>query len=86
MPAAAGMTCVREGDSVDFQSFVDSFFSPACITAVEKTASGGYESFEDVCIDAAVRKKEVHTYAHVSNVDIWGKPLSADDAARLITG
>lgn len=41
------------------------------------------QSFEDVCIDAAVRKKEVHTYAHVSNVDIWfdicGIPIDHED-------
>ena len=52
MPAAAGMTCVREGDSVDFQSFVDSFFSPAYITAVEKTASGGYGEIRIVAANA----------------------------------
>jgi hypothetical protein len=46
------MTCVREGDSVDFQSFVDSFFSPACITAVEKTASGGYGEIRIVAANA----------------------------------
>ena len=28
-------------------------------------------NFEDVCLRAAVKKKEVHTYAHIYNVDIW---------------
>lgn len=28
-------------------------------------------SFDEVCYRAAVEKKEVHTYAHISNVDIW---------------
>lgn len=36
-------------------------------------------SFEDVCYHAAVQKKEVHTYAHIYNVDVWfdiyGMPL-----------
>jgi len=29
------------------------------------------QSFEDVCYEAAILKKEVHTYAHISNVDVW---------------
>ena len=29
------------------------------------------QSFEDVCVDAAIKKKEVHTYAHINNVDLW---------------
>ena len=28
-------------------------------------------SFEEACYQAAVNKKEIHTYAHISNVDIW---------------
>ena len=28
-------------------------------------------NFEDVCFRAAVLKKEVHTYAHINNVDVW---------------
>ena len=28
-------------------------------------------SFEDVCFRAAVLKKEVHTYAHIPNVNVW---------------
>ena len=28
-------------------------------------------NFEDVCFRAAVQKKEVHTYAHIYNVDVW---------------
>ena len=28
-------------------------------------------SFEDVCYRAAVKKEEVHTYAHIGNVDVW---------------
>lgn len=28
-------------------------------------------SFEDVCFRAAIQKKDVHTYAHISNVDVW---------------
>ena len=28
-------------------------------------------SFEDACFCAAVKKKEVHTYAHINNVDVW---------------
>ena len=28
-------------------------------------------SFEDACYRAAVQKKEVHTYAHINNVDVW---------------
>ena len=28
-------------------------------------------NFEDVCYQAAVLRKEVHTYAHIANVDIW---------------
>ena len=27
--------------------------------------------FEDICYRAAVKKQEVHTYAHLSNIDIW---------------
>ena len=29
------------------------------------------KSFDEVCYQAAVLKKNVHTYAHISNVDIW---------------
>ena len=29
------------------------------------------QSFEDVCVDAAIKKKEIHTYAHINNVDLW---------------
>ena len=104
---------------MDFQSFVDSFFSPTCITSVEKTADGGYgeirivaanakyidmvdrrgvkfvpgrlytdffpqnQSFEDVCYSAAIEKKDVHTYAHISNVDVWfdiyGMPIDYNE-------
>ena len=104
---------------MDFQSFVDSLFSPSCITAVEKTANDGYgeirivaanakykdmitqrgmvfvpgslytdyfpqsQSFEDVCYESAILKKEVHTYAHISNVDVWfdiyGMPIDNVD-------
>ena len=28
-------------------------------------------SFEDACYQAAIQKKEVHTYAHLNNVDMW---------------
>ncbi len=28
-------------------------------------------SFEDVCYQASVEKKEIHTYAHLSNIDLW---------------
>ena len=28
-------------------------------------------NFEDVCFRAAILKKEVHTYAHIHNADIW---------------
>lgn len=28
-------------------------------------------NFEDVCYRSAVLKKEVHTYAHIYNVDVW---------------
>ena len=28
-------------------------------------------NFEDVCFQAAILKKEVHTYAHIYNVDVW---------------
>jgi diguanylate cyclase (GGDEF)-like protein len=28
-------------------------------------------NFEDVCFRAAILKKEVHTYAHIHNVDVW---------------
>lgn len=109
----------KKGDSVDFQSIVDSLFSPACIVSVEKRPDGGYGdirlaagnkkyadllglrmrpnvprksddssgsfvpglpyteyfqqniNFEDVAYNAAILKKEVHTYAHIYNVDIW---------------
>ena len=103
---------------MDFQKFVDSFFSPTCVVSVRKFEDGGYgeirlvagnkkytdmidlrvkndssdnqaegtafvsgklytdyfpqnKSFDDVCYQAAVLKKNVHTYAHISNVDIW---------------
>ena len=40
-------------------------------------------SFEDVCFQAAIQKKEVHTYAHINNVDVWfdiyGMPLDHND-------
>ena len=40
-------------------------------------------SFEDVCFRAAVGKTDVHTYAHLSNVDMWfdiyGIPLNLDE-------
>ncbi len=28
-------------------------------------------SFEEVCAKAAIQRKEVHTYAHIYNVDVW---------------
>jgi len=28
-------------------------------------------SFEEVCYKAAVLRKEIHTYAHIYNVDVW---------------
>ena len=28
-------------------------------------------SFEEVCFKAAILKQEVHTYAHINNVDVW---------------
>ena len=104
---------------MDFQNFADSFFSPTCITSVEKTADGGYgeirivaanakyidmvsrrgmkfvpgslytdffpqnQSFEDVCYSAAIEKRDVHTYAHISNVDVWfdiyGMPIDYNE-------
>ena len=40
-------------------------------------------SFEDVCFQAAILKKDVHTYAHINNVDMWfdiyGMPLDYTD-------
>ena len=40
-------------------------------------------SFEDVCYRAAVEKTEIHTYAHLSNVDMWfniySMPLDYED-------
>ena len=40
-------------------------------------------NFEDVCFRAAVLKKEVHTYAHINNVDVWfdiyAMPLEYED-------
>lgn len=40
-------------------------------------------SFEDVCSRSAVEKKEIHTYAHVYNVDVWfdiyAMPLELED-------
>ena len=40
-------------------------------------------SFEEVCFSAAVKKKEIHTYAHLSNIDVWfdiyGMPLDYED-------
>ena len=104
---------------MDFQKFVDTFYSPTCIVSVEKTKDGGYgeirlvagnkkytdmielrrkmgtlqpnadgeysfvpgrlytdyfpqnRNFADVCYRAAVEKTEIHTYAHLGNVDIW---------------
>lgn len=41
------------------------------------------KSFEEVCFNAAVNKKEVHTYAHLNNIDVWfdiyGMPLDYED-------
>ncbi len=40
-------------------------------------------SFEDVCYRAAILRTEVHTYAHISNVDVWfdiyGLPVDYQD-------
>ena len=40
-------------------------------------------SFEDVCYRAAVLKTEIHTYAHINNVDVWfdiyAMPLDQED-------
>lgn len=40
-------------------------------------------SFEEVCFNAAVKKKEIHTYAHLNNIDVWfdiyGMPLDYED-------
>ena len=104
---------------MEFQSIVDSLYSPASVFSVEKKPDGGYGeirlvtanckcintlmnrmdpkgssgdgvrqkpfvpgktyteyfqknvNFEDVCYRAAILKKEVHTYAHIHNVDVW---------------
>lgn len=116
---------------MDFQSFVDSVFSPTCVVSVEKTENGGYgdirlvaankkyaellalrmvndssdgskdvpytfvpgllytehipqnTSFEDACYRAAILRKEIHTYAHIYNVDVWfdiyAMPLEQED-------
>lgn len=113
--------------TVDFQSIVDAFCTPASIISVEKTGDGKYgdiryiagnkkytdmidirlkngttrvrefisgalytdyfpqnRSFEDVCYRAALKKEEVHTYAHISNVDVWfdiyAFPIDHEDA------
>ena len=40
-------------------------------------------NFEDVCFRAAIQKKEIHTYAHINNVDVWfdiyAMPLQYED-------
>lgn len=40
-------------------------------------------NYEDVCYRAAILKKEVHTYAHIPNVDVWfdiyALPLDYED-------
>ena len=104
---------------MDFQKFVDCFFTPTCVISVEKTEAGGYgeirivagnrkyldminmrlnckefyaapdagstfvenslytqyfpqnRNFEEVCFRAAVQRAEVHTYAHLNNLDLW---------------
>ena len=42
-------------------------------------------AFEDACFRAAVLKKEVHTYAHIYNVDVWydiyAMPLEYEDGS-----
>ena len=119
---------------MDFQIFVDAFFSPTAVVSVEKTENGGYGnicfvaanqkyidmidiriknanfsvasdditqfvpgspytdyfpqniSFEDVCYRAAVQKTEVHTYAHLNNIDMWldiyAMPIDHTDGSR----
>lgn len=41
------------------------------------------DSFEDVCFRAAVKHADVHTYAHLSNVEMWfdiyAMPLDYED-------
>ncbi len=43
-------------------------------------------SFEDVCYRSAVKRKEIHTYAHVYNVDVWfdiyAMPLNYSDGNK----
>ncbi|MBO4701509.1 MAG: EAL domain-containing protein [Lachnospiraceae bacterium] len=40
-------------------------------------------SFEDICFKAAVKKTEMHTYAHLNNIDVWfdiyAMPLEYED-------
>ena len=40
-------------------------------------------NFEDACFQAAILRKEVHTYAHIHNVDVWfdiyAMPLDYED-------
>ena len=40
-------------------------------------------SFEDICFKAAVKKTEMHTYAHLNNIDVWfdiyAMPLDYED-------
>ncbi len=119
------------GDVLDYQSIVDSMYSPTCIVSVKKRPDGGYEdirivagnrkygdllarrlrpgetgsafdasgvlvpglpyteyfvyniNFEDVIVKAAIHKKEVHTYAHIYNIDLWfdiySMPLDIED-------
>ena len=44
-------------------------------------------SFEEVCYQAAMLKKEVHTYAHISNIDVWfniySMPLDYQDSDKF---
>lgn len=104
---------------MDFQSIVDSLYSPSCIVSIDRIPDGRYENiriaagnrkyadvlglrmnpdasdkamdadgnlvpglpytdyfqqtqnFEDLIVNAAIQKKEVHTYAHIYNVDVW---------------
>ena len=43
-------------------------------------------SFEEVCFKAAVKKEEVHTYAHINNGDIWfdiyGLPIDYEEGEK----
>ena len=50
----------RDGD--------EKYFEPGLIYSEYFQAN---VNFEDVCLRAAINKKEVHTYAHIYNVDIW---------------